>query len=397
VCAVIASIAGIVLALDNGVGLTPAMGYNSWYDLGCSYAMNERTIRLTADAFIDIGLDKLGYQYVNLDDCWGEGRDSKGVVYPDPTAFPSGIRALADYIHGKSLKFGIYTDRGNTTCAGAPGSGGYETLDAQTYAAWGVDFVKEDSCYATTDHEGAFWEYSLMRDALNATRRPMYFDICGWNDWYAPVGYSLGNEWRVGPDDGGWQQILDNVNIDAPLAKYARPGGWNNPCLLIGADAFGHKLITEVQSRFQFTIWSILAAPLVLSQNIRLWSEYLQETYTNKEVIAVDQDVLGQQGIRLYGNDLVYNSSTVKHSVNVWGRRLADKSWAVAFLNVGDTGANIPCDLNCFSMMGFKSGQAFRVRDLWQHLDLGTWNGTTYIAHSVQADGGATLLKFTPL
>jgi len=388
---------GVVCGLDNGVGRTPAMGYNSWFDLMCTYAMKESTIRLTADAIVELGLNKLGYTYVNLDDCWAAGRDERGVLYADKVRFPSGIGSLSNYIHSKGLKFGIYTDRGNLTCAGAPASWGNEKLDAQTFASWGVDFVKEDSCNATQNHEAAFWEYGLMRDAMNATGRPMYFDVCGWNPWYAPVGSSLGNEWRIGPDDGNWGFVIENINIDAGLAQFASPGGWNNPCLLIGTDAFGHSIITELQSRFQFSMWAVLAAPLVLSTNIRMLSEYMLDTYTNTEVIAVDQDPLGKQGIRLVGNALDPNSGNIYNNINVWGRPLADKSWALAFANVGALGNSIACDRTCFSMMGFPANARFRVRDLWQHVDLGIVNATLYTAHSVPGQGGITLLKFTPV
>jgi len=384
-------------ALDNGLGRTPAMGYNTWYDVGCSRLMRESTIKLTADAFLDLGLDKLGYEYINLDDCWSAGRTPNGVLYPDAVRFPSGIASLSNYIHSKKLKFGIYTDRGNLTCAGFPASWGHEKLDAQTFANWGVDFVKEDSCNATTNHEAAFYEYGLLRDAMNATGRPMYFDVCGWNDWYAPVGTRLGNEWRIGPDDGRWDLLLQNINIDAKLPQYAGPGGWNNPCLLIGSDAFGNQIITELQSRFQFTMWAILAAPMVLSTNIRELSDYLIDTYTNAEVIAVDQDKLGRQGSRIYGSDLAADSS-IPQSLNVWARPLADKSWALAFVNVGKTGATIPCDYTCLSFLGATPGrQVWRVRDLWNHVDLGLFNGTLFLAHSVEAEGGAAMYKFTPL
>lgn len=359
--------------------------------------MRETTVRAVADALIDLGLAAKGYKYVNLDDCWAAGRTTNGELYADTARFPSGIAQLASYVHGKGLKFGIYTDRGNLTCAGAPASWGHEKQDAQTFANWGVDFLKEDSCNATTDHEAAFYEYGLMRDAMNATGRPIFFDVCGWNDWYAPVGKTLGNEWRIGPDDSNWGKVLENINIDAKLAQYAGPGGWNNPCLLLGTDGFGNRYITELQSRFQFTMWSILAAPLVLSTNVRMLSDYMLDTYGNDEVIAVDQDKLGRQGMRIYGQDLDPDSTNTYATTNVWGRPLADKSWAVAFINVGPVGTTVSCDFTCLSFMGFKPGQNFRIRDLWLHADLGNWNGTTYFAHSVPGQGGATLLKFTPL
>jgi len=243
-----------VTSLDNGLGRTPAMGYNSWYDLGCNTQMNEQTINEVVDAYLQYGLHKFGYQYVNLDDCWAGGRYDNGTVYPDTTRFPNGLVPLIDRVHSLGLKFGVYTDRGNKTCAGRPGAAGYETVDAKSYAAWGVDFLKEDSCYASQDHPTAFQEYAIMRDALNKTGRPIFFDLCGWEPWYAPVGNTLGNEWRIGPDDSTWEYIITNINIDANLAEYSGPGGWNNPCLLLGNDLNGHPRISEQQSRAQFSM-----------------------------------------------------------------------------------------------------------------------------------------------
>jgi len=253
---------------------------------------------------VSSGLSKLGFQYINLDDCWAKGRYANGTVYPDAVAFPSGMKALADYVHSKGLKFGVYTDRGTLTCGGRPGSLDHEKIDADTYASWGVDYVKEDSCYASGDHQTAFDEYGRMRDGLNATGRPIYFSLCGWSDWYAPVGWSLGNSWRIGPDDTNWPGILTNIDIDANLAAYSRPGGWNDPCLLLGKTFTGSLRVTEQQSRTQFNMWAIIASPLLISANIREMSAFTLETYSNTEVIAVDQDPLGKQGKRLVGGPL---------------------------------------------------------------------------------------------
>eukprot|EP01121_Diplochlamys_sp_Union-15-3_P001049 TRINITY_DN1090_c0_g1_i1.p1 TRINITY_DN1090_c0_g1~~TRINITY_DN1090_c0_g1_i1.p1 ORF type:complete len:520 (+),score=61.44 TRINITY_DN1090_c0_g1_i1:109-1668(+) len=312
ICIFIAFFFYVLQALDNGLGRTPAMGYNSWYDLTCSSAMNEDVIKQTADAMVSTGLAKLGYQYINMDDCWAEGRYNNGTVYPDFTKFKSGIKALADYIHSKGLKFGVYTDRGNLTCGGRPGALGHEKIDAETYASWGVDYVKEDSCYASGDHDIAFEEYGRMRDALNATGRPIYFSLCGWSSWYAPKGWDLGNSWRIGPDDTNWAGILQNIDIDASLAEYASPGGWNDPCLLLGKTYDNTPRVTELQSRFQFNMWSILSAPLLISANIRNLSPYDLETYSNSEVIAVNQDPLGKQGIRLAGGPLSNGGAHLK-------------------------------------------------------------------------------------
>ena len=201
-----------------------------------------------------------------MDDCWAKSRDpSSGVIQPDPEAFPDGMKAVADYVHGKGLLFGVYTDRGEQTCVGRPGSQGYEAIDAKTYASWGVDYVKEDSCNATSDHNASFAQYGKMRDALNATGRPIYFDLCGWSSWYAPVGKTLGNAWRVGYDVNNWGGVMNNaLSVDKNLAQYAGPGGWNDIDALIGTNKDTAVHLTELQSRTQFNLWSLLSAQLII-------------------------------------------------------------------------------------------------------------------------------------
>lgn len=182
----------VASALDNGVGRTPVLGFNSWNDLRCE-GMNETNILAVFTAFERLNLTSFGYRYVNLDDCWAaEARAADGSLVADPTRFPHGIRYLSDVAHSKGLKLGIYTDRGEFTCQRRPGSYGHEAQDAQTFAQWGIDYVKEDSCFASSDHATAFAEYAKMRDGLNATGRPIVLSLCGWNSWYAPVGQSLG-------------------------------------------------------------------------------------------------------------------------------------------------------------------------------------------------------------
>jgi len=383
------------LGLENGLGRTPAMGYNTWFDLGCSGQMNEEYFIMTVQAYEILNLAKFGYQYFNLDDCWADGRYANGTVYPNALRFPQGLGPLIEYVHIIGLKFGLYTDRGTQTCAGKPGSYGYEAIDAATYAQWGVDFLKEDSCNASDDHDTAFQEYATMRDALNKTGRPIFFDACGWYSWYAPVGTTLANEWRIGPDDSNWESILVNINIDADLAKYAGPGGFNNPCLLLGSDVTGTPLITEQQSRAQFSMWSILAAPLMLSQNIRNLSSFMIDTYTNVEVIQVDQDPLGKQGVRLVGGDLHPNATTAINSTNVWARPLQDGSWAVVFINVGPKTQTVTCDKECFGAMGFNSTAATVVaRDLWLHKTVWTSSSLTY-SSDIAGNGGVQMLKLS--
>jgi len=382
----------ICLALDNGVGRVPAMGYNTWNDFRCS--ITARDIMAAADAIVRQGLDKVGYVYVNMDDCWAKGRNANGTVYPDPAGFPNGIKAVADYVHSKGLKFGIYSDRGVKTCAGRPGSEGYETIDARTYAAWGVDYLKEDSCNAPGDPDNAFRQYGLMRDALNATGRHIYFSLCGWANWYAPQGQKLGNSWRIAGDCNRWPDVLNAIDTNAPLATYAAPGGWNDPDMLIGSTSGTAASLPPAQSRSMFSMWAVMTAPLLIGSHITQLNSFDLETYLNTEVIAVNQDRLGKQGIRVAGKNLFQGSD--KTTYNVWAKQLSDGSRAVCFLNDGAADADIRCDSNCFRAMGFSNpSQQFTVRDLWTHKDIGTASASGYSVR-VTSKGSSVLLKLTP-
>jgi alpha-galactosidase len=384
------------------------MGYNTWYDLADK--LNEDVLKQTADKMVSLGLVQLGYTYFNLDDDWAAGRNPDGSVYADPAKFPSKtLKPLADYVHERGMLFGTYTDRGTSTCGGKPGSQGYEKIDAQVYASWGIDYVKEDSCYATQDHDQAFAEYALMRDSLNATGRSIFFDLCGWYPWYAPKGATLGNSWRIGPDDTTWPDVLTNIDLNSQLSAYAGPGGWNDPCYLIAESLWQDDLLTELQSRAQFSIWSVMAAPLQISANIRNMSSYNIETYTNSEVIAVDQDPLCRQGIRLAGNNLGYkyptldgsvgrevpSASGVPNATNVWGRPLYNGDWAIVFLNSATADVDITCDSDCLKQTAVFQ-QNVVVRDLWAHQDvLNVMNITSLTAKAVKAAGGSAMYRLS--
>jgi len=353
--------------------------------------MNEDTIKATARALVSTGLADLGYVYVNLDDCWSGGRYANGSQFADPKAFPSGIQHLADYVHSLGLKFGLYTDRGNLTCAGRPGALGHEEIDANTYAAWGVDYLKEDSCYATQDHEQAFTEYGRMRDALNATGRSIFFSLCGWESWYAPVGQSLGNSFRIGPDDTNWPGVITNVNIDVNLNMHAGPGGWNDPCLLLEKNYLDQYAVTSTQSRTQFNLWAILAAPMLLSLNVRNLSRDALETYSNKEVIAINQDPMGIQGFRVVGGPL---NPSLTNSTNIMARHLHDKKVAVLMVNVGTADQTIVCDRSCFQAIGLADRKVL-IRDAWKHKDVDI--GMNRWQAEVSANGGSEMFIFMGL
>lgn len=378
-------------ANDNGVGRTPAMGYNTWNDFRCDISAAD--IKGAADAIVRQGLDKLGYEYVNMDDCWAKGRNADGSPYPDPSTFPQGIKDVADYVHSKGLKFGIYSDRGTLTCAGRPGSQNYEKIDAQTYASWGVDYLKEDSCYAPQDHQQAFTQYGLMRDALNATGRRIYFSLCGWNSWYAPQGWTLGNSWRIAGDCNTWPNVLNAIDTNAPLAQYARPGGWNDPDMLIGSNNKTAAHLSATQSRTMFSMWAVMAAPLLIGSNINNLNSWDLETYSNSEVIAVDQDPLGLQGMRLVGGNLIQNP--VGPSYNIWGRKLSGGNAAIIFLNNANNAQTLTCDATCLSKLGFTADQRVAVRDLWQHKDLGVITVRNGYSTQVSGAGGSAIFKFS--
>jgi len=382
----------LALSLNNGLGRTPAMGYNTWDDFRCNITAQD--IMSAADAIVRQGLNKVGYQYVNMDDCWAQGRYPNGTIYPDPTTFPNGIEPVANYVHSKGLKFGIYTDRGNQTCQGRPGSFGYEKIDADTYASWGVDYVKEDSCDATQNHLAAFQEYDRMRDALNSTGRPMYFSLCGWYSWYAPVGKNLGNQWRIAGDCSNWSDVLIEIDVNSQLTEYAGPGGWNDPDMLLGSTSGTAASLSEVQSRTMFSMWSVMAAPLLIGSNIGNLSQFDLTTYSNTEVIAVDQDPLGYQGIRAVGGNLSGNNASL---TNIWAKLLSTNSWALVFLNNAQTPMAITCDSKCFQEIGIRPSDEVSIRDLWAHTNNGTTTGFQGYSPMVNGMGGSVMVTLTPV
>jgi len=359
---------GSVPALDNGLARTPPMGWNSWNAFGLK--MNEAMIRSTADAMVSSGLKAAGYQYIIVDAGWKANiRDAAGRLRADPEKFPSGMKALADYVHSKGLKFGIYTDAGSEDCvSGAPGSWGSEELDAASFAEWGVDYVKEDWC--NTTGVNAREAYSKMSQAILKTGRPMVFSMCEWGDnqpweWAAPVA----NLWRTTGDSKdcwdcgretmnkpggyprGWVLILD---AQPPLASFAGPGHWNDPDLL----QVGQSGLTAEESRAQFSLWAILAAPLISTNDLRAMKPEIRDTLANQEVIAVDQDSQGIQGtrVRVAGNG------------EVWMHPLADGSRAVVLFNRGQTRRTIRVR---WGDIGGKQTDGLPLRDLWKHQDLG--------------------------
>jgi alpha-galactosidase len=360
-----------------GLALTPPMGWNSWNKFHCN--VSETLIRETADAMVSSGMRDAGYQYVNIDDCWHGTRDTLGFIRPDSTHFPSGMKALADYIHSKGLKLGIYSDAGSKTCAGRPGSRGYENQDAETYARWGVDYLKYDWC--NTDSLNAVGAYMTMRDALTRTGRPIVFSICEWGankPWlWAPA---VGNLWRTTEDiHACFDCLLEHdtnrgVSIQwgvmpimerqIPLRSYAGPGHWNDPDMLEVGNG-----MTVSEDRAHFTMWAMVAAPLISGNDIRSMSHETAAILTNREVIAVDQDSLGIEGFR----------HSVKDSVEIWFKPLSHDAWAMVFLNRARAQRGVSFDWRQESVIDSVSGRAahfaeatYHIRDLWAGADRGT-------------------------
>jgi alpha-galactosidase len=372
---------------SGGIAATPPLGWNSWNTFGCN--ISETLIKATADAMVSSGIHAAGFEYVNLDDCWMNGRDASGNLQWNASKFPSGIPALTTYVHGKGLKLGIYETPNTVTCVGlyggvspsvAVGSLGHEAQDAHTFASWGVDYLKYDLCQGQTS------SFAVMRDALRATGRPIVYSVNPGNgSGCPPTGPStsscglnlpsIANLWRIAFDiNASWSSITGLIDQDAPLSPYAGPGHWNDPDML----EVGNGSLTADENKSHLSMWAMLAAPLLAGNDLRSMSAATTTILTNSEVIGVDQDPLGLQG------QLV---ATPQSGLQVWSKTLSgNKARAVALLNRNGSAASIVVK---FTDIGLSSGSA-SVRDLWQHADLGTFTGS-YGAMNVPSHGVAML------
>lgn len=328
VCAVLLLVSPMSRAQKyEGLADTPPMGWNSWNKFACN--IDETIIREIADTMVETGLRDMGYTYLNLDDCWHGERDSLGFIQADPVKFPSGIRALADYVHAKGLKLGIYSDAGRKTCGGRPGSFGHEYQDALQYAKWGIDYLKYDWC--DSEDINPVGAYNLMRDALRQAGRPIYFSMCEWGsskpwEWAAETVHS----WRTTGDiyncfdcvdeHPGWKAygVLQILDMQEGLRKYAGPGHWNDPDML---EVGNGQTVNE--DRAHFTMWCMLAAPLILGNDIRNMSQETKDIIMNREVIAVNQDRLGIQGMKFAS----------ENGLEFWFKPLINDEWAFCILN----------------------------------------------------------------
>ncbi|MFG3600951.1 glycoside hydrolase family 27 protein [Micromonospora chersina] len=355
------------LALDNGVARTPPMGWNSWNSFGCN--INETLIRQSADAIVASGMRDAGYQYVVVDDCWfNPNRDAAGNLQGDPGRFPSGMKALGDYLHGKGLKFGLYQVPVDRTCAqyfgsypGATGSQGHEAQDARQFAAWGVDFLKYDWCSPNGTIDQQVATFARMRDALAATGRPIVYSI-NPNSIHAKTGpqrnwgdvantwrttEDITNAWDTGQTNGYPMGIQNIINVTVPLAGYARPGAFNDPDMM----EVGRGGMTDTEMRSHFAMWAVLAAPLIAGNDVRSQSAATRSILTNRNLIAINQDGLGLQAAQV----------SFDGTRRVLAKPLANGDVAVALFNQGSATTTISTTAAAVG----KTGTSFTLLDAW--------------------------------
>jgi len=339
-------------ALSDGLALTPPMGWNSWNRFGPF--VSDQLVREIADALIESGMREAGYRYVVIDDAWeGSLRADDGNLEPNLWRFPN-MRALAAYLHDRDLRFGLYTCAGDRTCQGYPGSRGREFLDARRFASWNVDFMKIDWCHtAGLDGRTTFTTWS---EAIRATHRPIVLSICEWGrnrpwEW----GGSVGHLWRTSHDIADrWDSVIDILDRQEALAQFAGPGHWNDPDML----EVGNGGMTDTEYRAHFSLWAILAAPLMAGNDVRAMSDATRAILTAPEVIAVDQDPLGRQARRV-GRE---------RDVEVWVRELDGGARAIVLLNRGETAARAEVT---WDLVGGSISDTALVRDLWERQDVG--------------------------
>src|SRR5947207_870157 len=352
----------------EGLALTPPMGWNSWNTF--QIKIDEQLVKDVADVMVSSGMKDVGYRYIVLDDGWMTmARDPKtGDLVADPKKFPRGMKALSDYVHSKGLKFGLYNCAGTKTCAGFPGTRGYEYQDARLYASWDVDYLKFDWCYA--DGINAKEGYATMSSALKTAGRPIVFSLCEWGtnkpwQWAAPVGHlwrttgDISNLFDGILDHGTWQQsgIMKIVDSQDTIRKYAGPGHWNDPDML----EVGNGL-TAAENRTHFSLWCMLAAPLIAGNDRRKMDAETKNILTSKEVIAIDQDPLGIEALKFRNQD----------SLQIWFKPLTNNDWAVCFVNRSSQSKQIEFDWQSelvnddFSKREFNAKtMTYKLRDLW--------------------------------
>jgi alpha-N-acetylgalactosaminidase len=370
----------LAVALNNGLALTPTMGWLSWERFRCNIdckndpdnCISENLYKTMADLMVSEGYKDAGYQFVNIDDCWSaKSRDSNGKLVADPERFPSGIKALADYVHAKGLKLGIYGDFGSSTCGGYPGSEYYMQIDANTFAEWEVDSLKFDGC--NSDPKDMPTGYPIMGQFLNKTGRPILY-VCQWPGYMSSVGLkpdfaavrATCNQWRNYNDvQDSWDSVLTIVDYYGKdvgnFSGYAGPGGWNDPDMLVVGD-FG---LSYYQQKAQFGMWALFASPLMMSLDLRNVDPAAKQLLLNKNIIAINQDPLGNQAYRLF---------EVPNSISVWIKELSNPgSYAIGLLNKDNQGTPTKFQ-STFSDLAFSNKNGYQMFDAFENKFIGNFS-----------------------
>jgi alpha-galactosidase len=359
---------------DNGLARTPPMGWNSWNHFAADF--DAATVRQIADAMVSSGMKAAGYTFVNIDDTWELGRDASGRITTN-RKFPD-MKALADYVHSKGLKLGIYSSPGPKTCAGYEGSYGHETDDAKTFAEWGIDYLKYDWCGAARIYKDSEMQavYQKMGDALRATGRPIVYSLCQYGrqdvwTWGAAVG---GNLWRTTGDiSDNWDSMTRIGFGQDEHAPYAKPGHWNDPDML----EVGNGGMTDDEYRTHMSLWALLSAPLLAGNDLRSMTPQTLKILTNRDVIAIDQDPLGRQARRAKKDG----------DIEIWVKELAGGAFAVGVFNRGASDATV-----ALSSSDLQRCCDFKMRDLWAQADRGVFGDKTTVS---VAKHGVALLRLS--
>lgn len=359
----------------EGLAMTPPMGWNSWNTFETN--IDEKLVKETADIMVSSGMAAAGYNYIVLDDGWmTKERNKEGNLVPDPVKFPSGMKALVDYVHAKGLKFGLYNCAGTHTCAGYPGTRGYEYQDARFYANLNIDFLKYDWC--NTEGINAKEAYTTMSNALKTAGKPIVFSLCEWGDnqpweWGKPVG----NLWRISGDiypcfdceykhEGNWSSwgFMKILEMRKDIRKYSGPDHWNDFDMLeVGND------MNDTEDKSHFTMWSMMSSPLIAGNDLRKMTKETLAILTNKELIAINQDKLGIQGFKYSAED----------GLEVWVKPLSDGNWAITFLNRSEATKKINFDWKKhtikdtdFNLEANLETTVYKIKDLWKDKIIGT-------------------------
>lgn len=381
----------LTIKIGDLLALTPPMGWNSWNTF--TDQITDSLVRQIADSMVSTGMRDMGYQYVNIDDFWQlVDRDANGRIQVNKHKFPKGIKAVADYVHSKGLKLGVYSDAADRTCGGVAGSYGYEEQDAQDFAEWGVDLLKYDYCNAPSARDTAIVRYTRMAKALRKTNRSIVFSVCEWGEggidhltgkgnrnafeWAKSIGgnywrttLDIRNAWKLDKYNASSNSIMQILDINAPLAKYSSPGHWNDPDMLVvgikpnpSSAVFtqGAKGCTDEEYQSHMSLWCLMASPLLAGNDLRNMSQATKDILLNGEIIAINQDVLGKQAERIRDDG----------DFEVFAKTMADGSWVVGLLNRNDS---IEKEINVsWKEIGIEGKRT--VRDLWAKQDLGEFS-----------------------